>query len=248
MTKEDLKDKLEPHYDNLDHIVDDIIRYKVSVNQFKLFDTTRFKLKSIWYILRRIEDLDDKYKNLLSTYIAKGMLSELSLTKNDNWGEDYNLYFPFFEAIEFENLLYQGKACLDCFSKALSSVINTDSMSRNLKTLKNNLQSKSGDPKIKRMLEIIEHGNRLHGVVIDPIGEEKKSLRDLITHYEKVDIFFAIRKNVPDDKYILSEGALVNMKHGRLPKFPNYRVTDIANKIRFLVRGIVENCFKIQFE
>jgi hypothetical protein len=38
------------------------------------------------------------------------------------------------------------------------------------------------------------------------------------------------------------------MRHPEIAKLPNYLVTEIANKVWFLLLGIVENCFRIQFD
>jgi hypothetical protein len=247
VTIEELKDILEPHYDNLDHIVDDIIRPRVREGQFKLFDACRFKIKSIWYIQKRIEELDNQYKDFLLLCISENALAKLSLTQNKDWDAEHLFYFPFFEAIEFENLLAQGKACLDSFAKAIGTIYNFSSLPRNLKGLIRILESKSGDPKVASILEFIRHEHKLRGVIIDPVREGQKSLRDLIIHYGRADIFFSIRKD-EKGKHNLSHGALVNMKHPQIAKLPNYRVTEISSKVWFLLLGIVENCFKVQFE
>ena len=242
-----LKDELEPYFDNLDHIVNGIIQQKVHGDQFKLFDACRFKIKSIWYIQKRIEELDNQYKNFLLLCIDKNAIAELSLIKNKDWGAEYFFYFPFFEAIEFENLLAQGKACLDSFAKVIGSIYSPGGLPKNLKGLIRILESKSGDPKVDKILKFIHHEHRLRGVVIEPLRREQKSLRDLIIHYGRADIFFSIRRD-EEDKYNLSQGALVNMKNPHIAKLPNYRVSEIAVKVWFLLLGIIENCFKIQFE
>lgn len=242
------EDELEPYYDNLDHIVEEIIRPKVSDNQFKFFEGCRFKLKSMWYILKRIEKLDNEYKNYLELCKAKNVLENLSFSKRKDWGEEYKLYFPFYEAVEFENLLTQGKACLDIFSKAIGSLYSPYGIPNNLKKLTSVLQSHSHeDERIHKLLQFIEHGHRLHGIIIDPI-DNKKSLRDLVIHYEKADIFFTLRWDTETKEYIISPGAQVNMKHPELARLQNYLVAEIANKLWFLVLGIVEKCFSVQFE
>jgi hypothetical protein len=242
-----LKDELEPYYDNLDHIVNDIVQPKVRGDQFKLFDACRFKIKSIWYIQKRIEELDNQYKDSLLSCIAENALAELSLTQNKDWGAEYFFYFPFFEATEFENLLTQGKACLDSFAKAIGSIYSPGGLPKNLKGLIRILESKSGDLKVDKIIEFIRHEHKLRGVVIEPLRREQKSLRDLVIHYGRADIFFSIRRD-KEGKYNLSQGALVNMKNPHIAKLPNYNVTEIAAKVWFLLLGIIENCFKIQFE
>lgn len=84
--------------------------------------------------------------------------------------------------------------------------------------------------------------------LIDPIDpmRKQKSLRDLIIHYGRADIFFSIRKD-EDGTYILSDGALLNMRNPQIARFPNYKVTEVAAKVCFLLLGIVENCFRVQF-
>lgn len=89
------KDKLEPHYEMLDHIIDDVIRTKVSEKQFKFYDACRFKLKSIWYILKRIEELDNEYKDYLLLCKSNNALGELPLTKKKIGARNTICIFPF---------------------------------------------------------------------------------------------------------------------------------------------------------
>ena len=90
-----LKDQLEPYFDNLDHIVNDMIQPKVRGNQFKLFDACRFKIKYIWYIQKRVEELDNQYKEFLLLCIAKNSIEKLSLTQNKEFGAEYFSIFLF---------------------------------------------------------------------------------------------------------------------------------------------------------
>jgi hypothetical protein len=246
MTIDKFKDNLEPHYDHLDHIVEDIIRPIVPNGKFKYFEACRLKMKYIWYIQNRITNLDAEYREFLSLSISENALDKLSLTKNKDWGQDYYLYFPFFEAMEFENLLAQGKACLDIFSKAIGSVYGESP--NNIDKLLNILKSKPKNPKLDRLLNFIRETQRLHGVIIDPKTNKKTSIRDIITHRERIDIFFTIRLDHKSGKYILSNGALLNMRHPAIYRFPNYLITEISAKVWFLLLGIIENCFKVQFE
>jgi hypothetical protein len=241
MTIEQLKDTLEPHYDNLDHIIDGLIRPAISPQRFKYFEACRFKMKAIWYIQRNVEALDSQYKKLLSLCISENALHKLSLTGD----KVCYFYFPFYEALEFENLLSQGKACLDCFSKALGSVYNESPS--NIDRLINVLMQKPKNHKIDKTLGFINEAYRLNGVIVDPKTNKKKSLRDLISHRERIDIFFTIRLDHNKAEYVLSHGALVNMKHPEILRFPNYRVTEISAKVWFLLLGIIENCFGVHF-
>lgn len=241
MTIDQFRDGLEPYYSNLDHIVDDIIRPMISKKRFKYFDACRFKIKAIYYTQKKIEALDRQYEEFLSLCIAENALGELALTGD----ADCYLYVPFYEALEFENLLSQGKACLDCFSKAIGSIY--DESPNNIDKLANVLKSKPQNHKIDRLLSFIKESERLNGVIIDPKSKEKKSIRDIISHRERIDIFFSMRLDHHTEKYVLSKGALLNMKHPEILRFPNYRVTEISAKVWHHLLGIMENCFKIQF-
>jgi hypothetical protein len=241
MTIDQFKDDLEPHYDNLDHIVGNIIRPLIPMKKFKYFEACRFKLKAIYYIQNKIESLDSQYKKFLSLFITENALHKLSLTGD----EDCYFYVPFYEALEFENLLSQGKACLDCFSKAIGSIYNESP--NNIDRLLNILKSKPKNHKIDKLLSFIKKSDRLNGVIIDPKSNEKKSIRDLISHRERIDIFFRIRLDHNTGKYVLSNGALLNMRHPEISRFPNYLVTEISAKVWFLLLGIIENCFRVQF-
>ena len=242
-----LKDQLEPYFDNLDHIVNDILQPKVGGHQFKLFDACRLKIKYIWYIQKRVEELDNQYKEFLLLCINKNSIAKLSLTQNKEFGAEYFFYFPFFEAIEFKNLLTQGKACLDLFAKGIGSIYRPGGLPKNLKNLIKILKQKSGDRRVDRILKYIYYEHKLRGVVIDPVDEGQETLRDLVVHYGRADIFFSI-KGDEKGRYNLSKGALVNMRNPQISMLSNYLVTEIAAKVWFLLLGIIENCFKIQFE
>jgi len=240
MTIDQFKNDLEPHYGNLDHVVEDIIRPVIPTERFKYFEACRFKMKAIYCIRNKVESFDSQYKTFLSLCIAENALHKLTLTGD----KECYLYLPFYEALEFENLLSQGKACLDCFSKAIGSMY--DESPGNIDRLLNVLKSKPQDPKIDRLLSFIRESDRLNGVIVDPKSNRKKSIRDLISHRERIDISFTLRLDQNTRKYVLSDGALLNMRHPEISRFPNYLVTEISAKVWFLLLGIIENCFKVQ--
>lgn len=242
MTIEQLKGLLEPFYQDLDHVVDDLIRPAISPQKFKYFEACRFKVKAIWYIYKRIETFDKQYKELLSLCIAENSLQKLSLSGD----KDSYYYFPFHEALEFENLLSTGKACLDCFSKAIGSVYGQSP--NNIHKLTSVLMSIPRDEKSRQILGWINEFYRLKGVIIDPKSDKQKSLRDLITHRERIDISFLISLDSETAKYRLSHGALLNMKRVDISRIPNYLVTNISGKVWHHLLGIIENCFKILFD
>jgi hypothetical protein len=169
MTINQFKDVLEPHYDNLDQIVEDIIRPVVPTKRFKYFEACRFKLKAIYYIQNKIESLDSQYKKYLSLCIAENNLHKLRLSGD----KERYFYIPFYEALEFENLLSQGKACLDCFSKAIGSIYNESP--NNIDKLINVLELKPKNHKIDKLLSFIKESYKLNGVIIDPKSNKKRA-------------------------------------------------------------------------
>jgi len=241
MNMDQFEEDLEPHYDNLDHIVEDIIRSMIPPKRFKYFEACRFKLKGIYYIQKKIESLDSRYKKFVSLAIEGNALHKLTLSGD----RECYFYFPFYEALEFENLLSQGKACLDCFSKAIGSIFNESP--KNIDKLINVLESRPKNHKVDKLLSFIKESYRLKGVIIDPNSNKKMSIRDLISHRERIDISFTLRLDHNTGKYGLSKGALLNMRHPEIWRFPNYLVTEIGAKVWVLLLGIIENCFKVIF-
>jgi hypothetical protein len=213
----------------------------IPTKRFKYFEACRFKLKAIYYIQNKIESLDSRYKKFLSFCIGESALHKLTLSGD----KECYFYVPFYEALEFENLLSQGKACLDCFSKAIGSIYKESP--NNIDKLLNVLKSKPKNHKIDKLMSFIKESYRLKGVIIDPNSNVKKSIRDLISHRERIDIFFSIRLEDSTGKYVLSNGALLNMRHPEISRFPNYLVTEISAKVWFLLFGIIENCLKVLF-
>lgn len=238
-----VRDQLEPYYGNLDHIVEDVIKPSVKKGIVKYFECCRFKLKTIWYTDRRIHEWDEKYKEYLSECISSNAVGQLSLTVKSQKRDTVQCYFPFYEAIEFENILSQGKACLDCFSKALGSMYD-QSGANNISKLQKVLESNRHKEKVDELLDVVSETNRLLGVLIDPKAG-KKSIRDLINHRERVNIYFSLREN--NGSYTLSHGALLDMDHPEIPLLRNYLVTNISAKIHTLLSGVIEKSFRIQF-
>jgi hypothetical protein len=116
-------------------------------------------MKGLWYIQQNVEALDNQYKKFLQLCITENALHKLSLTGD----KECYFYFPFYEALEFENLLSQGKACLDCFSKALGSIYNENP--NNIDKLLNVLKLQSKTDIIDKTLSFINEKDRLHGVI-----------------------------------------------------------------------------------
>jgi hypothetical protein len=243
MQLSEYRNSLEPSYDDFDDIIVRLIRPQVSDEIFRHFDACRFKVKALYYLYKRVQDLDKQYHKYLSLALLEKNLDNLHMIEQ---GVHY-FYFPFFEAMEFENILSQGKAALDCFSLAIGSMYHHDNVPTSITALCNDLQTIKQNQKAKALINIIKEYERLWGLVVKPSGNEKWSIRDLINHRERVDIFFTIRLDRKTGRHLLSDGALVNNKHKGLPRFRNYLVSEVSGKIWFMVLGIIENCFKIQF-
>jgi hypothetical protein len=181
-----LEDQLEPYWEELDGLVQEKIRSAVRAAHFKYFDACRLKLKALWYINSRVEDLDLKYGRLVDSFLNQETFDRFAKNDDGSWS-----YFPFFEALEFENLLNQGKACLDCFSKAVGSSFGE--LPNNVSKLEHVLRSNKGKnhrrstQAYKLLQKIAEARNRLDGIVLDP-GNGKKSIRDLVSPREHASI------------------------------------------------------------
>lgn len=227
-----LQDQLEPYWEELDGLVQEKIRSAVKAAHFKYFDACRFKLKALWYINSRVEELDLKYGQLVDSFLDQETFDQFVKSKDGSWS-----YFPFFEAVEFENLLNQGKACLDCFSKAVGSTF--DELPNNVSKLEGVLKSNEGKnhrrsrQAHKLLQKIAEARSRLGGIVLDP-GNGKKSIRDLVSHREHAAIHFRI--SPPQGR---SPNALVKSDHPEIARLQNYRVTEISERVWYYTRKLV---------
>ena len=76
-----LRGVLEPHYDELDGLIDEIVNSsRVSELQAKYFEACRFKVKALWHISKRIEAFDSQYREYLSICTGKGELEQMQLS------------------------------------------------------------------------------------------------------------------------------------------------------------------------
>ncbi|MEA3489239.1 MAG: hypothetical protein U9R44_02715 [Candidatus Omnitrophota bacterium] len=239
------QDKLEPYYRwEIDGVVDDVIKNYVSAGKFKYFEACKFKAKALIFIKWKIEEWDKKYKRFVLLCIREKNFKYFEKTSAETPYSYY--YFPFFEAMEFEHLLFQGKACLDSFSKAIGSFFE-ETPPNKLSELKKMLKTKvDQDPKAAAILDVIKSANRLNGIVLDPKKEKKKSIRDLISHRQKVDLKFAIFED-SNNKVTCSPGAQIGMRHPEIVHLYNYSAIHIASKIWFYITGMMKESFKILF-
>ena len=220
-----LEDQLEPYWEELDGLVLEKIRSAVRAAHFKHFDACRLKLKALWYINSRVEDLDLKYGRLVDSFLNQETFDRFAKNNDGSWS-----YFPFFEALEFENLLNQSKACLDCFSKAVGSTFGE--LPNNVSKLEHVLRSNNGKNRINLLQKIAEARNHLDGIVLSP-GNGKKSIRDLVSHREHASIHFRITQS-------RSRNALVKSDHPELTRLLDYRVTEISERVWYHTKKLVE--------
>lgn len=221
-----LEDQLEPYWEELDGLVLEKIRSAVRAAHFKHFDACRLKLKALWYINSRVEDLDLKYGRLVDSFLNQETFDRFAKNNDGSWS-----YFPFFEALEFENLLNQSKACLDCFSKAVGSTFGE--LPNNVSKLEHVLRSNNGKNRINLLQKIAEARNHLDGIVLNP-GNGKKSIRDLVSHREHASIHFRIIQSQR------SRNALVKSDHPELTRLLDYRVTEISERVWYHTKKLVE--------
>ena len=228
-----LEDELEPYWEEFDGLVQERIRSAVRAAHFKYFDACRLKLKALWYINSRVEDLDLKYGQLVDSFLTQETSDRFVKNDDGSWS-----YFPFFEALEFENLLNQGKACLDCFSKAVGCTFGE--LPNNISKLENVLKSREGKndrrgkQAYKLLQKIAQARNSLDGIILDP-GKNKKSIRDLVSHREHASIYFRITQSQQR-----SPNALVRHDHPEIARLRNYRVTEISETVWYHTKKLVE--------
>lgn len=238
------RDKIEPYYSwESDGIIDDIIQHKVSAKQFKYFEACKFKVKALWYIKKNLENWDERNRKFVKLCVKEKNFQHMKQAPS-NYPYLYS-YFPFFEAVEFENLLMQGKAFLDTLSKALGCLFKESP--NNVEQLEKVLRKYSAkDVRAKNLLSIITSTKRLKGVIVNPKREGKKSIRDLVAHREKIDIKFWIWKN-KQGKLTYSKNAVLEMWHPEIEHLDNYLVINIASKIWYYALGTMVNSFKKAF-
>lgn len=229
-----LEDELEPYWEELDGFVQEKIRSIVKPSHFKYFEACIFKLKALWYIHSRVEDLDVKYGNLVDTFLDQKLFDRFVKDSDGTFS-----YFPFFEALEFENLLNQGKACLDCFAKAAGSTFGDSP--NNISKLESVLKPRRSQIASQLLHKIEVSKRHLDGILLDP-KKGKKSIRDLVSHREHASIRFRI------DAAGRSRHAIVRSDHPEVVRLSNYHVTEISTRVWYHTRQLVAESLPLFFE
>lgn len=236
---EDLQDKLEPYWEEVDGLIEQAMHSVVPSKYFKYFEACRFKLKALWYLMSRVSELDERYGQLVDGFITARNFTRFTPNDDGSWS-----YFPYFEALEFENLLSQGKACLDCFAKAVGSAFGNlpNNLSGLVAILRQKEKRVTGRVASDLLDKIATAEGRLKGVVLDPDRQGKKSIRDLISHRERATIHFRINKSGR------TAFALVRSDHPELVRLPNYRVTELSSRVWYHTHKLIAESFPIVFK
>lgn len=219
---------------------EDEIKHKLNINQKGYFESVIYRLKDVFYVYQKIENLDEEYLRFINLCISKNEFRDQYFQSEENL--KYLLY-PSFEDFEFGNILMKGKSCLDCYSMAIGSKL-FNKRPDNIKGLKN-LLSSSTDVKAKSILSCIEKCEPyLVGIILDPGIDGKKSLRDIYAHHDGPNVSFFVSPN-EQGSYTSTSGAIINMHDRRIPLLQNYLVKNIAGDTWFYLFEIVRNTFSI---
>lgn len=237
-----LRDQLDPYWGPIDRLITQDLSPAVSGKSRRYFEACRLKLKAIWYLKNTVEDLDRKYGRHVDAMLGTSETDTLPLNHDGS-----RSYCPFFEMVEFENLLIQAKSCLDCFARAIGAQFNENP--RNLQSLEKILKQaeRSSDRTIRDaasgILQIIDaHKPQLIGVILDPGPPphrrpgtpDRKSIRDLISHYESAPVHFRITSGRR------SKTAEVRRDHPQLVHLINYGVPYWSRWVWYRTRNLIE--------
>jgi hypothetical protein len=226
-----------------DIVFEEKIMPSLSEHQIKYFQSALIKLKNLWYIHNKIDELDDRYLEFINFCITRQEFRTAYFKKAEQDSPYIYILYPHFEAIEFENILSQGKSCLDCFSRAVGSLFENEA--NNIDKLKNVLEDFSHkDPKAAAILNVIQsEEKKLRGITLRPNKENKKSLRDIINHRQKAPISFYIYKG-KEGEYSTTSGAILDMHHPHIELMENYLVKIIATRIWYYSLKMVSDTFR----
>jgi len=238
-------DELFPFYQyEVDGVYEERIMPSLSIAQKRYFHSSLTKLKNIWYIHNNIEELDTKYLKFINYCIGRQDFRSAYFTKAETYSPYIYILYPHFEAIEFENILSQGKSCMDCFSRAIGSLFKNEA--KNIDKLKIVLEGISNEGnKAATILKVIQaEENNLRGLTLATKKENKISVRDLINHWQKAPIHFYIYKD-KEARYSTTSGAVLDMHHPRIELMSNYLVKNIATNIWYYSLKVISNTFKV---
>lgn len=241
-----LKEELFPFWSRVDTLVEKKLKQILAPGQYRYFDSCRKKLNSIWYIFKRISELDSKYVKLGEELLRS---PEAELKQNvylQPVGEHEYRFEAYWEASEIEHLFFQAKACADVFAKAVGSVFGKDLPKNVPKLIKILERVRAADKKdtAKRILiEIDDNKQYLRGIILPPeqLNKSQKSLRDISTHYERLNVYFRIRLPGGNGKagvfggFIDTRGVLLQ----------NFKAINVSRNLWFGLNRMIERSFAI---
>lgn len=228
-----LNDRLEPFWDEVDGCVQRVRDLAPDTPTLRHLEASAHSLRAMWYLRSRIEQLDADYGQLVDDARATGRYSAMfTIARPDG----SRLYFPFFEALEFEHLLSAGKTCSESFCLGVGSLFrNRPHRPAGLVSVLEAARRK--EPRAGKLIRPTRDAERkLRGLIIDPDHPKKKSLRDLTQHWERAPIHFRL------DTDGRSVGALVDMDHPQLVRLQNYRVTYVSDLLWHSLQELLSIC------
>lgn len=237
------EDELFPFWSLVDTLVEKKIKDFVTPGQYKLFDSCRRKLTCLWYIYKRIFELDYKYARLGEELLTSPQREIEQLVYIKPIGQNEYRYDAYWEAIEFEHLLSQAKACADIFARAVGSFFkNNASNLQKLEKVLERIRGENKDSAKKILIQIDKNKKYLKGIILSPEQHTKnQSLRDLLTHYESLDVWFKIR--LPGGKE--DAGVYGGFVDTRGIRVQNFKAINISQSLWFGLKSMVENSFAI---
>ena len=234
---------------DVNNLIEKKLGHIVTSSRMKLFTDCWTKLNSVWYIHRKIEELDGKYMNL-GEALLKLKEDQIKQRPYIHPIKEYEYrYEAYCEAGEIEHLFFQAKACADIFARAIGSVFAT-SLPKNISKLIKILQvlrCSEKKQKAQKILKEIEKNKKfLRGVIMPPEQPNKnpKSLRDISTHYERLDVWFKIR--LPGGRH--ESGVFGGFINTRGVLVQNFKAVNVSRDLWFGLKRMVENSYSILSE
>lgn len=237
------EDELFPFWSLVDTLVEKKIKDIVTPGQYRLFDSCRRKLVCLWYIHKRIFELYSKYTGLGKELLSSPEKEIKQLVYIKPLGPHEYRYDAYWEAIEFEHLLSQAKACTDIFARAVGVFFkNSASNLQKLEKVLERVRGENKDIARKILIQIDNNKKYLKGIILPPDQHNKnQSLRDLLTHYESLDVWFKIRlRGGKGDVGVF--GGFVDTRGIMVP---NFKAINISQALWFGVKRMVEGSFAV---
>lgn len=245
-----LEKELYPFWtQDVNNLIEKELSHIATSNRLKLFIDCWAKLKSVWYIHRKIKELDDRYMKL-GEALLKLTEDQIKQRPYIQPIREYEYrYEAYWEATEIEHLFFQAKACADIFARAVGSVFG-ESLPKNISKLIKILQvvrCSEKKEKAQKILKEIEKNKKFLRVVILPpeqLNKNQKSLRDISTHYERLDVWFKIR--LPGGRY--ESGVFGGFINTRGVLVQNFKAVNVSQDLWFGLKRMIENSYAILAE